>query len=61
MFLKAFDDSEEKISCNCQHNNSSRDNEPCCRCDSWKRNMLCEGLSEFICKVKSEWLQSEAE
>lgn len=30
MFLKAFDDSEEKISCNC----NSRDNEPCCRCDS---------------------------
>lgn len=34
MFLKAFDDSEEKISCNCQHNSNSRDNEPCCRCDS---------------------------
>ena len=29
MFLKAFDDSEEKISCNCKHNNNSRDNEPC--------------------------------
>lgn len=34
MFLKAFDDSEEKISCNCQHNSNPRDNEPCCRCDS---------------------------
>lgn len=34
MFLKAFDDSKEKISCNCQHNSNSRDNEPCCRCDS---------------------------
>lgn len=34
MFLKAFDDSEEKTSCNCQHNSNSRDNEPCCRCDS---------------------------
>lgn len=33
MFLKAFDDSEEKISCNCKHNSNSRDNEPC-RCDS---------------------------
>lgn len=33
MFLKAFDDSEEKISCNCQHNSNSRENEPCCRCD----------------------------
>ena len=38
MFLKAFDDSEEKISCNCQHNSNSRDNEPCCRCDSRKTN-----------------------
>lgn len=38
MFLKAFDDSEEKIFCNCQHNNSSRDNEPCCRCDSRMTN-----------------------
>lgn len=36
MFLKAFDDSEEKIFCNCQHNSNSRDNEPCCRCDSRK-------------------------
>ena len=24
--------------CNCQHNNNSRDNEPCCRCDSRKTN-----------------------
>ena len=33
MFLKAFDDSEEKNTCNCQRNSNSRDNEPCCRCD----------------------------
>ena len=39
MFLKAFDDSEEKISCNCQHNSNSRDNEPCCRCDSITANI----------------------
>lgn len=39
MFLKAFDDSEEKISCNCQHNSNSRDNESCCRCDSITANM----------------------
>lgn len=38
MFLKAFDDSEEKTSCNCQHNSNSRDNEPCCRCDSRQAN-----------------------
>lgn len=52
MFLKAFDDSEEKISCNCQHNSNSRDNEPCCRCDSKQtnadriRNMSDEELAE---------------
>lgn len=34
MFLKAFDDSEEKNVCDCQHNSNPRDNEPCCRCDS---------------------------
>ncbi len=38
MFLKAFDDSEEKTSCNCQHNSNSRDNGPCCRCDSRQGN-----------------------
>ena len=38
MFIKAFDDSEEKISCNCKHNSNSRDNEPCCRCDSKQTN-----------------------
>ena len=54
MFLKAFDDSEEKISCNCKHNSNSRDNEPCYRCDSRKtnadriRNMSDEELSEWI-------------
>ena len=55
MFLKAFDDnSEEKISCNCQHNSNSRDNEPCCRCDSRQtnadriRNMSDEELAELL-------------
>ena len=54
MFLKVFDDSEEKISCNCQHNSNSRDNEPCCRCDSRQtnadriRNMSDEELAEWI-------------
>lgn len=67
MFLKAFDDSEEKISCNCKHNNNSRDNEPCCRCDSKHtnadriRNMSDEELAEFLCKVKSDyqWMEHE--
>ena len=40
--------------CNCQHNNNSRDNEPCCRCDSRQtnadriRNMSDEELAEII-------------
>lgn len=57
MFLKAFDDSEEKISCNCQHN--SKDNEPCCRYDSKPtnadriRNMSDEELLDFICSIET--------
>ena len=54
MFLKAFDGSEEKTSCNCQHNNNSRDNEPRCRCGNRQtnadriRNMSDEELAEFL-------------
>ena len=54
MFLKAFDDSEEKISCNCQHNSKSRDDEPCCRCGSRMtnadriRNMSDEELASVL-------------
>lgn len=59
MFLKAFDNSEEKISCSCQHNSNSRDNEPCCRCDSRQtnadriRNMSDEELLDFICSIET--------
>lgn len=41
-------------SCNCKHNNNSRDNEPCHRCDSKQtnadriRNMSDEELAEWI-------------
>lgn len=62
MFLKAFDDSEEKISCNCKHNSNSRDNEPCCRCDNRKtnadriRNMSDEELAEFIVDLNNHCL-----
>lgn len=41
-------------SCNCQHNSNSRDNEPCCRCDSRQtnadriRNMSDEELAEWL-------------
>lgn len=54
--------------CDCQHNSNTRDNEPCCRCDSRKtnadriRNMSDEELAEFMsentscyyCKVQCE-------
>lgn len=45
---------ETSHTCNCQHNNNSRDNEPCCRCDSRMtnadriRNMSDEELAMFI-------------
>lgn len=47
-------------SCNCQHNSNSRDNEPCCRCDSKHtnadriRNMSDEELAEFLTTVTSD-------
>ena len=40
--------------CNCKHNSNSRDDEPCCRCDSRQtnadriRNMSDEELAEFL-------------
>lgn len=45
---------KEKVSCNCQHNSNSRDNEPCCRYDSRKtnadriRNMSDEELANTL-------------
>lgn len=42
------------VSCNCKHNSNSRDNEPCCRCDSRQtnanriRNMSDEELAELL-------------
>lgn len=50
---KAFDDSEEKISCNCQHNSNPRDNELCRICDGKQtnadkiRNMSDEELASW--------------
>lgn len=49
----------DNYTCNCQHNSNSRDNEPCCRCDSKKtnadriRNMSDEELSEFLAGFKN--------
>lgn len=68
MFIKAFEESiEANNTCNCQHNNASKNNEPCCRCDSRQtnadriRNMSDEELAEFLCKVKSDyqWMEHE--
>ena len=45
---------EANHTCNCKHNSNSRDNEPCCRCDSNHtnadriRNMSDEELAEFM-------------
>ena len=45
---------EKAHTCNCQHNSNSRENEPCCRCDSRKtnaeriRNMTDDELAEFL-------------
>ena len=45
---------EKAHTCNCQYNSNSRENEPCCRCDSRQtnadriRNMSDEELAEFM-------------
>lgn len=50
---------ETNHTCNCQHNSNSRDNEPCCRCDSRQtnadriRNMSDEELAEFLTTFKN--------
>lgn len=51
---------ETNHTCNCQHNSNSRDNEPCCRCDSRNtnadriRNMSDKELAEFLSTVTSD-------
>ena len=53
---------EKAHTCNCQHNSNSRDNEPCCRCDSRNtnadriRSMTDEELAEWI-SAKNTWEQ----
>ncbi len=50
---------EKAHACNCQHNSNSRDNKPCCRCDSRQthadkiRNMSDEELAEFLVGFKN--------
>lgn len=63
---------EQKIqdsnnNCNCQHNSNSRDNEPCCKCDSKQtnsdriRNMSDEELAEFLVKYDISLEDKETE
>ena len=53
---------ETNHTCNCQHNSNSRDNEPCCRCDSRNtnadriRNMSDEELVELIAGLSKRCL-----
>ena len=55
---------EKSHTCNCQHNNNSRDNEPCCRCDSRHtnadriRNMSDEELAEFIEQISTDSMET---
>lgn len=50
---------DNTYTCNCQHNSNSRDNEPCCRCDSRQtnadriRNMSDEELLDFMCSIET--------
>lgn len=50
---------EKTHTCNCKYNSNSRENEPCCRCDSKKtnadriRNMSDEELLDFICSIET--------
>lgn len=53
---------ETNHTCNCQRNSNSRDNEPCCRCDSKQtnadriRNMSDEELAESnLCPHMVNW------
>ena len=51
---------EKAHTCNCKHNSNSRDNEPCCRCDSRQtnadriRNMSDEELADFLSNLTSQ-------
>lgn len=51
---------EKAHDCNCQHNSNSRDNEPCCRCDSRMTNadrirkMSDEELAYYLAIVTSD-------
>ena len=52
-------------SCNCRRNSNSKENEPCCRCDSKHtnadriRNMSDEELAEFLDIVGEDGISSQ--
>ena len=54
---------ETNHTCNCKHNSNSRDNEPCCRCDSRHtnaeriRNMSDEELMDTLFNSCLEYMQ----
>lgn len=56
---------DDNRTCNCQRNSNSRDNEPCCRCDSKQtnadriRNMSDEELAEFLDIVGEDGISSQ--
>lgn len=57
MFLKVFDDSEEKISCDCQHNSNSRENEPCCNGKGLlNKQKYCDNCGQ---KIDLDWSDEE--
>ena len=55
---------ETNNACDCQHNRNSRDDEPCCRCDSRQtnadriRNMSDEELAEFIEQISTDSMET---
>ena len=55
---------EKAHTCNCKHNSNSRDNDPCCRCDSRHtnadriRNMSDEELAEFIEQISTDSMET---
>lgn len=57
--LASIENYEVSHTCTCKHNSNSRDNEPCCRCDSKQtnadriRNMSDEELAEFLITFKN--------
>nr|DAK62253.1 MAG TPA: hypothetical protein [Caudoviricetes sp.] len=56
---------DDVCACNCQHNSNSRDNEPCCKCDSKQtnadriRNMSDEELAKFLDIVEQDGISSQ--